>query len=255
MPLDDPGRLCASFDKIVEVAREIQVDDQSIGSSTGPYDSDLMIANTDRAFVAHPPTLNHLAGLHVPDLDRLVRTGGHEALRIPRPRDAEDAALVLFFANLPFLLSRLSIVKPNLPIRPNADQDPAVRTERDPIDKAIMFPQARVELERRAVVEPHAGIVAPCRGPKGPLLPHRHAVDLRAVAGDFAHGIARIRRDAVAEFFSPVPHGDDASGVAIPCQVVDAAPDELIFSFSGPFSDTIPHPDRARYVSAGNVVS
>lgn len=118
-----------------------------------------------------------------------------------------------------------------------------------------MVPQAGVEFKRSPVVKHQAGIVTPRGRPKQPLLPDRHAIDQRAMAGDLAHGIARVGRDAVPELLFAFSHRDDPRRITVPCQVVDPAPDHMVFPFRRAFSHAVPYPHRAGRVSARDVVS
>lgn len=133
--------------------------------------------------------------------------------------------------NLPFGLPGLPVIQPDPAIRAHAGEHGAIRAERSAEDKLVMLaPQARVELERRAVVEDQAGVVAAGDRAEGPLLPYRDAIDPRRVPGYLAHAVAAVGRDAVAEPLLPVPDGDDALGVAVPGEVVDAAGYDVVFA-------------------------
>ena len=64
---------------------------------------------------------------------------------------------------------------------------------------------------------------------------------------DLADAVSRIRGNAVAISLFPVSDSDDALAVTIPCDVVYAAGDDRVFSFSdaAAIGRAIPHSDYA----------
>lgn len=80
------------------------------------------------------------------------------------------------------------------------------------------------------MIEDEVGVVAAgCRS-EWALLADRDAVDLGAVAGDFADGVAAVRGDAVAETLLAFSDRDDALRVSVPGNVVDSSRDDLVFA-------------------------
>ena len=64
--------LWSALGQVVEVARQREGDDETVGAASGPDDADLMIGDADGGFVADAPGLGRLAGLSIPDLYGLV---------------------------------------------------------------------------------------------------------------------------------------------------------------------------------------
>ena len=79
-----------------------------------------------------------------------------------------------------------------------------------------MFPQARIELKRRPMVEHQTSIITPRRCPQRSLLPHTHAINLTAMPSNLPHRIPAISRNAVSELFFSVTNSYDALAVAVP---------------------------------------
>ena len=78
------------------------------------------------------------------------------------------------------------------------------------------------------MVEDQAGVVGARGSTKRSLLANGHAVDLRRVSGDFAHAVTAICCNAMSEALLAVADCYDALRVAVPCQVVDAASNDVV---------------------------
>ena len=234
--LDDPLRFRAASGEVVEVAGEVEAYDEIIGSTGGPDDADLVVGNTDDAFLAHAPGLCAFPGFGIPDLHGLVSTGCDEALGVAGPGDAEDAAFVLVCSDLGSHFASFAVVKPDFSVSTDADQGGAVGAEGDAVDEAVVLGAERgVEFEGGAVVEDEGGIVAAgCRSSvagmsvscprtssgfryvQWSLLPYGNTVDLRAMPRYLSHGIPTIGRYAMPKSLLTVSHSNNPLTVPIP---------------------------------------
>ena len=215
-----------------------------------------MVGDADDPLVgSHPPGVDRFTHFSVPYVDGLVCTASREALRVPRPRYPEDAALVLVIPNLCLSLPCFAIVEKYLPVRTHTDQCAPVRTEAQPIHIPLMPLQARIELERHSVVKHRTGIVTRRRRPQRSLLPYAHAIDLRCMPAYGPHAIARICGYAMPEFLLPVTYGDDALAVAVPAQVVDPTAYDGEFTLGGAGAGAVPYSDGAGHVTGGDIVA
>ena len=162
---------------------------------------------------------------------------------------------MLALPDLPLRLPGLAVVQPDLFVRAHAHQHRAVGAKRHAVDETIVLAlEHGVELEWRAVVENQARIVAARGGAERPLLPQRHGIDGRLVAGDLADAVAAVPGEAVAEALLAVADRDEALPVAVPREVVHA-PHDLELALGGTLADAVPHPHRARRVAARHVVA
>ena len=143
---------------------------------------------------------------------------------------------------LPLGLPTFSVIQPYFPICTYADEVCAVGAERHPIYKvAVLSSEACVEFKGSTVVEYNACIIAPRRRTQRSLLPYGNTVDLRAVTGDLAHGVAAIGRETVPEAFFAITDRYDPLRVPIPSQVVDAAANDMVLALCGAFSHAVPN--------------
>ena len=214
-----------------------------------------MVGYADLPFLAHPPALHHLPSFRIPNLYRLIRTTRNKPPRILRPRYSEYTPRMFTLPNLGLRFPCLAIVQPYLLIGAYADQRPPVRTERHPINIPLMFPQTRIEFERRTMIKYQTSIITPRRRPQRSLLPYTHAVDLTAMPTDLTHRIATISRNAVSELLLSVANGYDSLAVSIPSQIVDAAADDWVLALGGTFPDTVPDANGTRDITAGNIIA
>lgn len=256
MATDHTRRSWVAVDEVVQVAFQVDADDQSVTAARGPDNADLLVRDARDALVAHSPRLDSLACLGVPDAHGLVGAGGDEALRVLGPRDAEDAACVHAVANLRLGLARLAVIQPDALVGADAREDGAVRGEGGTKDEAVVLAaQAGVELEGGAVVEDQAGVVGARGGAQRALLADGDAVDLRRVARDLSHAVAAVGGDAVAKALFAIADGDDALRVAVPGNVVDAAGDDVVLALGRALAGAVPHAHAARDVAAGHIES
>jgi hypothetical protein len=51
------------------------------------------------------------------------------------------------------------------------------------------------------------------------------------VSTDFPHGVSTISSDAVAKPLPSITYSDNALGIAIPGYIIDAARDDVVFSY------------------------
>ena len=161
MALDDPLWLRTAFREVIEVAGEAKAYNEIIGSASRPDDADLVVRNTDNAFITHAPCLSAFPDLSIPYLYGLVGAGCDEPFRVASPGNTEDAALVVIDSDLGSYFAGFAIVEPNFAVSTDADKGGAVGTESDTVDKAIVLGAERgVEFERGAVVEDKGGVVA-----------------------------------------------------------------------------------------------
>ena len=231
MATDHAGGIRIAIDEIVQVTIQIDTDDESVTATSWPDHTDLLVGNTGNAFLTHSPSLNSLAGFRVPYPYRLIRASRYEAFRVVCPGDSEDAARVHAFANLSLCLSCLAIVQPDTLVCAYTGKDGAVWGESSPEDEAVVLPsEARVELERGTVVEDQAGVVGTGGGTERSLLTDRDGVDLRRVSRDLSHAVATVGGDAVSKALLSIANRYDALRIAVPCQVVDAACDDVVFA-------------------------
>src|SRR5215469_9124162 len=154
-------RLLTSFDEIVEISFQVNRDDQAIASAQRPCHANLLVWDADHIFLSHPPRLNILARLHIPDSDSLVCARCDKSLRIFSPAYAKYASCMRALANLRLRLSSPAVIQPDLLVCANSDQQTPIRAESSSKDKSIvLLPQRVVELERCAMVKHHARIIA-----------------------------------------------------------------------------------------------
>ena len=159
--LDDLLWFRTAFTEVIEVAGKVKAYNEVIRSAGGPDDADLVVRNTDDAFLAHAPRLSAFPDLSIPYLHGLVGTGSDKALRIAGPGYTKDAAFVLVGSDLGLYLAGFAVVKPNLAVSTDADKRGAVRAEGDAVDKAVVLGTERgVEFEGGTVVEDEGGVVA-----------------------------------------------------------------------------------------------
>ena len=159
------------------------------------------------------------------------------------------------FPNLRLGLASLAIVKPYFLVGTYTDQRSPIRTESHPVDVPLMFPQTRIKLKWRPVVEDQTGIIAARRRPQRSLLPDTHAIDLATMPADFSHRVSTVGRDTVSELFLPIANGYDALAVSIPREIIDAAADDWKLAFGGPFAYAVPDADCAGDITTGDVVA
>lgn len=133
----------------------------------------------------------------------------------------------------------------------------------------MLSSDASIELEWCTVIEDHAGIIRSGGCSKRTLLPNGHAIDLGAVTRNLSYAVATIGCDAVSEALLAITDCNDTLGVAIPCNIVNAASDDVVFSccpsaycrcmmekthtLRSTLSDTVPHSYTSRNITTGNV--
>lgn len=111
------------------------------------------------------------------------------------------------------------------------------------------------ELERGAVQEAHAPVVADGGSAQGPLLAQGNGIDDLAVARDLADAVARVGGDAGAEALTAVADGNEALRVAIPGDVVDAAADDVVLALGVDGLEGVPDAHGAGGVAGRDVVT
>ncbi|KAH9822022.1 hypothetical protein Tdes44962_MAKER04814 [Teratosphaeria destructans] len=105
-----PYRFVFAFLEVVEVAFQVDGDDEAVSAASRPSDADLLMRNTDAALLTQPPSLQHLTALRFPHLDCLITASGNESLAVRCPADSEDAPFVLSLPDLLDGFSGLAVV-------------------------------------------------------------------------------------------------------------------------------------------------
>lgn len=101
--------------------------------------------------------------------------------------------------------------------------------------------------------EAHTAVVRDGRGAQGPLLSQADGIDDLAVSRDLADAVPTVGRNAVAEPLASVPNGDDALGVAVPGNIVDATRNDVVLALGVDGLDGVPDADGTGDVSRGDV--
>ena len=237
--LNHSDRLVLAFLQVVEIALEINADDEII---SGPDDTDLLIRHADLAFFSELPCNGVLAAFHIPYPYRLVCASSYDTFRVFAPADSKDASLVNALTDLLSRLTGLAIVEPDSPVAAHSHQVRTIRAEATAIDELVVLaPHTGVELERRTVIEDHARIIAASGRAQWPLLSDADTIDRIAMTGDLSHAVSTVGCDTVAKTLFAVSYRDDPLAVAVPRNVVDPARDDMVFAPRPTFSNAVPN--------------
>lgn len=110
-----------------------------------------------------------------------------------------------------------------------------------------------IELVRGSVVENHVAVVANCGSAEGPLSLHGNGIDRFGVSEDLAHGVSTISRDATSKLLAAVTDGNDALGLAIPGDVIEATADDAVLSSCVADVLRLPHLQHTGGIATGNL--